>query len=271
VLAQTVGPITSPDEMGGNFNAITSRLQYAKPDAKTFINVSGTITPPVGVTTYADWFCQTFQNCSPLDPPPQVTKLQIEQALATYELAQIQANSDVDNMRAGLLYTDSQTVGGSTMSLAGGYAVFTGQGRCSGCHSGGNFSDELRHQSGPLDAATGTPTLVKTPTLRALSRTYPYFHDGSNGEAALPSWCPYTDAGDAANAAGAALCRVVEFYNDGACRMDDNITVRSYTGASAPPAAQSFAVTDVSCDPESVSLGLSVQQRRDLVGFLIRL
>ena len=71
-----------------------------------------------------------------------------------------------------------------------GRALFFGKARCSSCHNGPNFSDEAFHNVG-LDtrlpenhgrfAVTGRGSDLgrfKTPTLRQLSHTAPYFHDG---------------------------------------------------------------------------------------------
>ncbi len=57
-------------------------------------------------------------------------------------------------------------------SIYRGYQVFQGKGRCVGCHSTGNFSDEMIHN-------TGLGRKTKTPTLREITRTAPYMHDGS--------------------------------------------------------------------------------------------
>jgi len=74
-----------------------------------------------------------------------------------------------------------------------GLQIFRGKGNCTACHVGPNFTDERTHNTGVawtgqayLDegraAITGKPEdrgAFKTPTLRAVSRTAPYMHDGS--------------------------------------------------------------------------------------------
>lgn len=261
VVEQAAGPISNPNEMGGSMTAILGRLNSGiKPGAGGYLEVSGAVpTLPVGVTNYRQWFCLAFTGkaaCADL-----VSDQRIKLALATYELAQIRGGSQVDQMRAGLAYTDTVASSGFTMSLARGYAVFSGKGRCGGCHKGATYTDELRHSTGPLGPA-GQPVSVKTPTLRALAKTYPYFHDGSNGLSITPTFCPFTDP------AGLGLCQVVEFYNRGACRHRDTITLGAADSAAGSVVQRTAIVDDVSCDPESVSLGLSDAEARDLVAFL---
>jgi cytochrome c peroxidase len=74
-----------------------------------------------------------------------------------------------------------------------GLQVFRGKGNCTACHVGPTFSDERFHNTGVawrdgrlLDegrsAVTGRTEdrgAFKTPTLREISRTAPYMHDGS--------------------------------------------------------------------------------------------
>ncbi len=74
----------------------------------------------------------------------------------------------------------------------GGMWLFESRGGCWRCHVGANFSDEAFHNTG-VGAVEGVPEPgreaitgreedrggFKTPTLRALSKTAPYMHDGS--------------------------------------------------------------------------------------------
>src|SRR6185503_10794321 len=66
-----------------------------------------------------------------------------------------------------------------------GLAIFRGKGNCTACHVGPNLTDERLHNTGvawregklaDLGAGQGN---FKTPTLRDISRTAPYMHDGS--------------------------------------------------------------------------------------------
>jgi len=72
-----------------------------------------------------------------------------------------------------------------------GLALFTGKAMCVACHTPPLFSDHLFHNAG-IGMAVATPDpgrqkvdekavlgAMKTPSLRSVSRTAPYFHDGS--------------------------------------------------------------------------------------------
>src|SRR5690606_23966048 len=78
-----------------------------------------------------------------------------------------------------------------------GWELFRGKAACSTCHSGDNFSDGLYHNmgiglsdagegpdKGRMDASKDPADAYKfrTPTLRNVTRTAPYFHDGGVGE-----------------------------------------------------------------------------------------
>ncbi|WP_434422643.1 cytochrome-c peroxidase [Nannocystis pusilla] len=75
-----------------------------------------------------------------------------------------------------------------------GWELFRGKAACTTCHAGDNFSDDLYHKmgiglsdagegtdKGRLDASKDPADTYKfrTPTLRNVTRTAPYFHDGS--------------------------------------------------------------------------------------------
>lgn len=78
-----------------------------------------------------------------------------------------------------------------------GWELFRGKGACTTCHSGENFSDGKYHKMGiglseagegpdkGRQDATKDPAdayAFRTPTLRNVTRTAPYFHDGSVAE-----------------------------------------------------------------------------------------
>jgi cytochrome c peroxidase len=113
-------------------------------------------------------------------------------------------------------------VNGDRTALSGeqqtGLQIFRGTGNCTACHVGPNFSDERTHNTGIawageagraggeyLDegraAITGKPDdrgAFKTPTLREVTRTAPYMHDGSL--ATLEDVIDYYDRGGNVNA-----------------------------------------------------------------------
>lgn len=105
----------------------------------------------------------------------------LEQALATYQRALVAGNSPADRYDAGLVHLPD--------SERNGRDLFFGKARCFGCHSGSNFSDERFHVSvvaasvgdtGRFQVTRRSRDLhrFKTPTLRNLADTAPYFHDG---------------------------------------------------------------------------------------------
>jgi cytochrome c peroxidase len=157
LLTQALKPITNPVEMNANMNDVMNYLRKNF-DAR---------------------FHKVFNG------PPTEERLAL--ALAAFEVSLVSANSAADNLWKGLpVHLRS--------SALKGQALFDGKARCAGCHSGSNLTDELAHKTGV--GTTNTSTNVKafkTPTLRSICMTGPYFHDGS----------------------ATSLRSVVEFYNRG--------------------------------------------------------
>ena len=74
-----------------------------------------------------------------------------------------------------------------------GFKLFVGRAACATCHSAPNFTDDGFHNIGLKSFGDSEPDLgryaqrplklmkgaFKTPTLRDITRTGPYFHDGS--------------------------------------------------------------------------------------------
>jgi cytochrome c peroxidase len=86
-----------------------------------------------------------------------------------------------------------------TAEQQAGLQVFRGKGNCTACHVGPNFTDEGLHNTGVAwrdgklaDDGAGQGRF-KTPTLREVSRTAPYMHDG--GLATLEEVIEYYDRG----------------------------------------------------------------------------
>lgn len=64
-----------------------------------------------------------------------------------------------------------------TSSERAGFTLFVGKGGCARCHATWRFTDDKLHDIGlPVDSGR---TAFKTPTLRELTTTAPYMHDGS--------------------------------------------------------------------------------------------
>ena len=129
-----------------------------------------------------------------------VTKENLGKAIASFERVLLRGDSPPDRFREKGQRT------AMTAEERHGQWLYESKGGCWKCHSGPNFTDEKFHNTGvswgkePLDLGRFTVTKVetdlgkfKTPTLRGLSLTAPYMHDGSMK----------------------TLDEVVEFYNRG--------------------------------------------------------
>jgi cytochrome c peroxidase len=142
-------------------------------------------------------------------------KATLSAALSAFQRRQVFAGSRVDRYLAG-------DAGALSPAEVRGRNLFHGKARCVACHSGPNFSDEAFHNTastldrsdGGRADATGRASdrgRFKTPTLRAISRTAPYLHDGSV----------------------ATLAEVIELYDRGGLRRDGRDTEVRALGLSA--------------------------------------
>ncbi len=128
------------------------------------------------------------------------TMEQVASALASYVRTIVAGGSPYDRYLSGDRSALSETA-------QRGLALFRGKAGCSECHIGPNLTDEQFHNTGvawrtgsPADEGRARVTgaaedrgAFKTPTLREITRTAPYMHDGS-----FPT-----------------LDRVIEYYNAG--------------------------------------------------------
>jgi cytochrome c peroxidase len=124
----------------------------------------------------------------------------LARAIAAYERTIISNNSPFDHWVKG----DKNAM---TAQQVNGFKLFVGKANCSVCHSAPNFTDNGFHNLGLKSWGVENPDMgrygqkpikilkgaFKTPTIRDIERTAPYFHDGS----------AYT------------LAEVVEHYNKG--------------------------------------------------------
>jgi cytochrome c peroxidase len=169
--AQALRPIESSTEMGATVPEAVQRLRADK--------------------QYPAQFRAVF--------PDGVTAENLAKALASFERVLLAGDSRVDRFRAGNLRVLSDRE-------RHGLWLFESRGHCWRCHSGANFTDEAFHNTGvswgkqPVDLGRYAVTKLdadrgrfKTPSLRGLTATDPYMHDGSL----------------------ATLEDVVEFYNGG--------------------------------------------------------
>jgi len=167
---QALGPIESPMEMDNPLGAVLAWLETVPGYVERFQAVYGT-----GPTREA-----------------------MADAISSFERAQLTGNSPVDRFEAG----DETALSAAQQR---GRILFQTKARCAACHSGSNFTDESFHVTGLVpqtltDFGRAVPTgrtkdlfAYKTPPLRNLVETAPFFHDGSSPD----------------------LADVVERYNDG--------------------------------------------------------
>ncbi|HEX5036425.1 MAG TPA: cytochrome c peroxidase [bacterium] len=170
---QSLGPIVNPVEMG-----------MASHDAMIAVckNIPG----------YAAYFKKAFGD-------ETITKERVSQAIASFERTILSGNSRYDRWTFG----DKMAMNESEVR---GRDLFFGKANCTRCHAGPNFSDSQFHNLGvgqkkpkpdqgrfAVTKAKEDRGAFKTPTVRDITRTAPYMHDGSE----------------------ATLEAVVEFYNRG--------------------------------------------------------
>ena len=155
---QVIEPLFNPNEMAMNENLLLERLR------------ADTVYP------------RLFQKAFDAEP----TLENVLQAIATFERTLLSRTTAFD------LYEWSGEKTALSASAVRGLRLFRGKARCSTCHIGTNFTDERFHnlgagkgtgQNDPGRAAV-TKDLedfgkFKTPTLRNITRTAPYMHDGS--------------------------------------------------------------------------------------------
>ena len=128
---------------------------------------------------------EPIQNPIEMDLPLSEVKARVgldpddaARALASYVRTILSGNSPYDR------YINGDRKALSEKARAG-LAVFRGKGRCTACHAGPTLSDERLHNTGIawrdgglIDLGGGQGNF-KVPTLREISRTAPYMHDGS--------------------------------------------------------------------------------------------
>ncbi len=177
LLTQVLMPVENTAEMGGVVTDILAAINGGA------VNAQG--------QTYLAWFQSAFGITG------NIGREHLAQALTVYVLSLVKGDSNADKIRTTGMAPQLTTE--EIETIAKGMQLFNGKARCSACHKGANFTDELMHASGPSELPT------KTPTLRGIRNSGPYFvRKGPqfNGGASLPT----------------TLTEVVEFYNKGGCR-----------------------------------------------------
>ena len=154
---QAIGPIHNPVEMAETHEHVVAKLGKIKGYQQQFRAVFGT----------------------------DVNLQGIAEAIAAYERTVLSTNSAFDKYVLG-------DVKAMDEAAIRGLELFKGKARCILCHNGPNFTDNQFHnlgvpQVGPMKEDLGRFNVsraekdkgaFKTPTLRSITETAPYMHDG---------------------------------------------------------------------------------------------
>jgi cytochrome c peroxidase len=154
---QALGPIENPDEMNLHLDSAVQRLKDSK--------------------IYGDSFKKLFDS--------EPTRENLAAAIAAFERTLETSNSPFDRWK---FYGDSTAV---TMSVKRGFELFSGKGKCTKCHFGADFTQNDFRNIGLFNGrelndsgrmvVTGKKEDIgkfKTPSLRNVSVTGPYMHNG---------------------------------------------------------------------------------------------
>lgn len=181
---QAIGPIHNPVEMAETHEAVVPKISK--------------------IPGYQKQFQLIFGGGPSLQ--------HIAEAIAAFERTIVSQNSSFDKYVMG-------KKDALTENAARGMALFRGKGRCILCHNGPNFTDDQFHnlgvpQEGPLKEDLGRFEVTrmdrdkgafKTPTLRSITETAPYMHDGVFKT--LEEVIEFLDKGGGANAHLSPLMR----------------------------------------------------------------
>jgi cytochrome c peroxidase len=151
---QALGPIGSPDEMAKDVGELVSELGE--------------------VPEYVARFKRAFGD-------PKISSDRIGAAIASFERTLVSADAPIDRF-----------LGGDTTALSPeatwGMRLFVGKAECVKCHDGPHMTDAGFHNIGVVGQDVGRYKILpfpilkgafKTPSLRDVELTAPYFHDGS--------------------------------------------------------------------------------------------
>jgi len=183
--AQAVGPIQNPIEMGFTHEGVVKRLGELPVYKKQFEKIFGELTiDRVGQAIAA------FERAIVTAPSPYDYYEQMK------AFAGLDAEDIADDPDLAKRYADAKAaVEAHPMSeeaKRGREIFFTEKGNCTACHVGANLADEKFHNIG-VGMEAEKPDLgrvaiskdpkdtgaFKTPTVRNVSLTAPYMHDGS--------------------------------------------------------------------------------------------
>jgi cytochrome c peroxidase len=153
---QALGPIQNPIEMDMPLEEVVAKLNK--------------------IEGYRAAFRKVFNT--------DVTSEGIAKAIASFERTCLSGDAPFDRFKAG----DKAALSEAAQR---GMKVFFGKGQCSSCHTGPSFTDFSFHNIGigmekekpdhgrhEVTKVLGDKGGFKTPTLREISRSAPYMHDG---------------------------------------------------------------------------------------------
>ena len=152
--AQALGPIEAKGEMNQDLDELVAELK--------------------AVPGYVVMFKEAY-------PGKGISKETIALALANFERTIVSKGAPFDRWIDG----DETAI---NVAAKRGFELFEGKGHCSTCHSGYNFSDDGFHNIGLNSPDQGRHDVIpipvtkgafKTPTLRDITETAPYMHNGS--------------------------------------------------------------------------------------------
>jgi cytochrome c peroxidase len=203
---QATGPLASPQEMSTDFRHM--KLMLASLDG------------------YRTMFAAAY-------PGEAVSERTVAKALAAFQRTVVSRDSRFDQWLGGKR-------GAITQQEYRGYQLFKGKANCAACHAGPNFTDNGFHNIGVAQGAhedvgryklRALPSMkgaFKTPTLRDVALTAPYFRDGS--AATLREVVEHYNAGGA-QPAPANLSPEVRPLNLTAAEVDDLVAfMKALTG-----------------------------------------
>ncbi len=182
--AQAVGPIANPIEMGSTHEDVVERLAGNPVYARQFEAIFGDLTIDRVGEALASFERVIVTEPSPFDYYEQLlpfTRMDEEDIADDDELAAKFA----DAKAAAEAHPMSE-------SAIRGRDLFFGKANCTACHVGANLTDEKYHNIG-VGMAADTPEVgrfavtkdekdtgaFKTPTIRNITLTGPYMHDGA--------------------------------------------------------------------------------------------
>lgn len=204
---QALGPLKAEQEMSADFKHMKFMLDSLR--------------------GYQQLFAEAY-------PGEQLSEQTVAKALAAFERTVTSRESRFDKWLAG----DRHAI---TMQEWRGFQLFKAadKGNCMACHSGPNFTDNGFHNIGvaqetpdagrfKVRALASMKSAFKTPTLRDIELTGPYFHDGS--AATLRQVVEHYNRGGDPRAAG-AIAPEVKPLNLSASEMDDLVAfMKTLTG-----------------------------------------